>query len=140
MNGLSDNEVTEAEHQERSAHHYSVDCTRANTGLFVGIIVMVFTIISLIVFFVLIKDEKLKDTAITVASLTELSLYCITSVAVLIAMCQVIFSDFFFYLFTKNFFSKFRNILVLTLRDLSSRRGIINDLKSYNSLQLIIVQ
>ena len=95
MNGLSDNEVTEAEHQERSAHHYSVDCTRANTGLFVGIIVMVFTIISLIVFFVLIKDEKLKDTAITVASLTELSLYCITSVAVLIAMCQVIFSDFF---------------------------------------------
>ena len=87
----SDNEVTEAEHQERSAHHYSVDCTRANTGLFVGIIVMVFTIISLIVFFVLIKDEKLKDTAITVASLTELSLYCITSVAVLIAMCQVIF-------------------------------------------------
>jgi len=85
----SDNEVTEAEHQERSAHHYSVDCTRANTGLFVGIIVMVFTIISLIVFFVLIKDEKLKDTAITVASLTELSLYCITSVAVLIAMCQM---------------------------------------------------
>lgn len=94
----SDNEVTEAEHQERSAHHYSVDCTRANTGLFVGIIVMVFTIISLIVFFVLIKDEKLKDTAITVASLTELSLYCITSVAVLIAMCQVIFSDLFFIL------------------------------------------
>ena len=93
----SDNEVTEAEHQERSAHHYSVDCTRANTGLFVGIIVMVFTIISLIVFFVLIKDEKLKDTAITVASLTELSLYCITSVAVLIAMCQVIFLGFIFY-------------------------------------------
>ena len=96
MNGLSDNEVTEAEHQERSAHHYSVDCTRANTGLFVGIIVMVFTIISLIVFFVLIKDEKLKDTAITVASLTELSLYCITSVAVLIAMCQVFLFSFFF--------------------------------------------
>ena len=90
----SDNEGTgEAESEFRSAHHYSVDCTRANTGLFTGIFVMVMTIISLIVFFVLIKSEeqKLRNVAITVASLTELALYCITSVVVLIAMCQVIF-------------------------------------------------
>ena len=33
----------------RSAHHYSVDCARANNGLFTGILVMVFTIILLIV-------------------------------------------------------------------------------------------
>jgi hypothetical protein len=31
-----------------------VDCTRANTGLFIGIFVMVLTIISVIVFFVLV--------------------------------------------------------------------------------------
>ncbi len=76
---------------ERSAHHYSVDCTHANTGLFTGIFVMVLTIISLIVFFVLISspDPRLHDAAITVASMTELSLYCLTTVAVLIGMCQV---------------------------------------------------
>ena len=33
----------------RSAHHYSVDCARANNGLFTGILAMVFTIILLIV-------------------------------------------------------------------------------------------
>merc|ERR1712029_959458 len=47
--------------------------------------------ISLIVFFVLISsdDERLKKAAIEVASLTELALYVVTSVAVLIGMCQM---------------------------------------------------
>jgi cytochrome b561 len=75
----------------RSAHHYSVDCTHANTGLFTGILVMVLTIISLIVFFVLINnnDEGIHDAAITVASLTELALYSITTIAVIVGMLQV---------------------------------------------------
>ena len=70
---------------------YSVDCTHANTGLFTGIFVMVVTIISLIVFFVLISspDPKMHAVAIQVASITELSLYCLTIVAVLVGMCQV---------------------------------------------------
>ncbi len=72
-------------------NHYTVDCTHANTGLFTGIFVLVLTIISVIVFFVLIssKEPELKAAAITVASLTELSLYCLTTVAVLVGMCQV---------------------------------------------------
>ena len=98
----------------RSAHHYSVDCARANNGLFTGILVMVFTIILLIVsqpkmipeynvesspmslssfqvFFVLInnEDEALHDAAITVASITELALYTITTAAVVVGMIQV---------------------------------------------------
>ena len=86
----SENE-TDAESDFRSAHQYSVDCTHANTGLFSGIFVMVLVIISLIVFFVLITSSEvhLHQAAITVASLTELSLYCITSIAVLVGMCQV---------------------------------------------------
>ena len=97
----------------RSAHHYSVDCARANNGLFTGILVMVFTIILLIVsqyendllqinltevlmlflfqvFFVLInnEDEALHDAAITVASITELALYTITTAAVVVGMIQ----------------------------------------------------
>ncbi len=87
----SDGEASEATEAFRSAHHYSVDCTHANTGLFTGIFVMVMVIISLIVFIVLInsKDSVLHDAAITVASVTELALYVCTSVAVLIGLCQV---------------------------------------------------
>lgn len=88
-NGSSDPESQDED--ARSFHHYSVDCTHANSGLFTGIFVMVLVIISLIVFFVLItsNNEGLFNIGIMVASLTELSLYCITTVAVLIGMCQV---------------------------------------------------
>jgi len=84
-------ENPESGYMTKSAHHYSVDCANANTGLFSGIFVMVLVIISLIVFFVLItsEDERLKKAAIEVASLTELALYAVTSVAVLIGMCQM---------------------------------------------------
>lgn len=75
----------------RSGQHYTVDCTHANTGLFFGIFVMVATIIALVVFFVLIdsEDAHLHDMAISVASVTELSLYSLTSIAVLIGIFQV---------------------------------------------------
>ena len=68
-----------------------MDCTHANTGLFFGIFVMVATIIALVVFFVLIDsdDVKLHNMAISVAALTELSLYSLTTIAALIGMCQV---------------------------------------------------
>lgn len=71
---------------------YSMDCSNANNGLFCGIFVMVFTIISLIVFFVLISSEKdgFHSAAITVASMTELILYSVTTVAVVIGIFQVL--------------------------------------------------
>ena len=72
-------------------HRYTVDCSRANNGMFCGIFVMVFTIISLIIFFVLISSpyQHLHDKAITVASLTELTLYSMTILAVVIGMIQI---------------------------------------------------
>lgn len=39
---------------KRSPHHYSVDCAQAHRGLFLGILALVLTIISLILFFVVI--------------------------------------------------------------------------------------
>ena len=36
---------------------YSVDCSKASTGLFWGIVVLTLTIISLILFFVFIREE-----------------------------------------------------------------------------------
>ena len=86
---------------------YSVDCRKASSGLFLGIIVLTVTIISLIVFFVFIShpDPKLRLLAVQVwfskrcscnvdelsqvAAFSELSMYSLTSAAVMVAMCQM---------------------------------------------------
>lgn len=75
--------------QRRSPHHYSVDCTNANNGLFFGIFVLVLSILSMILFFVLIHRDDYKSTAITIVHLTELILYIMTLIAVLIGIIQV---------------------------------------------------
>lgn len=59
----------------RVRHHYSVDCAHANRGLFMGILILVLTIISLILFFVLINNEAYKSLAIMEANIIELSVY-----------------------------------------------------------------
>lgn len=46
-------------------HHFSVDCSHAHRGLFAGILVIVLTIISLIMFFVLASNP---DTIIVRAN------------------------------------------------------------------------
>lgn len=73
----------------RSPHHYSVDCTNANKGLFFGIFVLVMTIVSMILFFVLISREQYRQMAITEIHLSELFLYVLTLGAVLIGIVQV---------------------------------------------------
>jgi hypothetical protein len=45
-------------------HQFSVDCSGAHRGLFSGIILLVATIISLIMFFVLIKEPAHADAAV----------------------------------------------------------------------------
>ncbi len=75
--------------QRRSPHHYSVDCTNANKGLFFGIFVLVLSILSMILFFVLINRDDYKSIAITIVHLAELTLYILTLIAVLIGIIQV---------------------------------------------------
>lgn len=72
---------------QRQYNH--VDCTKANKGLFTGILVLVLSIISIILFYVLISKPSYKGLAITEARITELGLYLLTSVAVAIALIQV---------------------------------------------------
>jgi len=74
---------------KRSPHHYSVDCARAHKGLFVGILALVLTIISLILFFVLISRPELKALAVMEVNICELALYGSATVATLLAMLQV---------------------------------------------------
>ena len=74
-----------------TCQRYSVDCNGSNTGLFCGVMVVVVTIVSLILFFVFItnKDPNLQNLAVQVASFSELALYGLTTVAVMIGMCQM---------------------------------------------------
>ncbi|XP_021931657.1 otopetrin-2 isoform X1 [Zootermopsis nevadensis] len=74
---------------KRHPHHYSVDCARAHKGLFVGILVLVLTIISLILFFVLISRPEFVNLAVMEVNICELTLYAMTTVATLVGMLQV---------------------------------------------------
>jgi len=73
----------------KARHHYSVDCAHATRGLFMGILVLVLTIISLILFFVLINNEEMKEIAILEANIIELSVYSVAIVTILIGMWQM---------------------------------------------------
>ena len=73
----------------RSPHHYSVDCTNANRGLFFGIFILVLSIISMIIFLVLISRDEFKTLAIAEVHLSELILYMMTLAACFIGMIQV---------------------------------------------------
>jgi hypothetical protein len=74
---------------KRHPHHYSVDCARAHKGLFVGILVLVLTIISLILFFVLISRPEFRNLAVMEVNICELTLYTMTTIATLVGMLQV---------------------------------------------------
>ena len=69
----------------------SVDCGDSTRGLFAGIFLLVGTVISLIIFFVLMASANvdLKDVAVRIATATELLLYSIASGAVAACMYQV---------------------------------------------------
>lgn len=66
----------------QSAHHFSVDCARANKGMLAGTLVIVLTIISLIMFYVL--NIPLYYTVATLEiTVCEMILYVVTSLAVI---------------------------------------------------------
>jgi hypothetical protein len=66
-----------------------VDCAQAHKGLFVGILFLVLTIISLILFFVLISRPELITFAVMEVNVCELSLYGMTTMATIVGMIQV---------------------------------------------------
>lgn len=72
-----------------SAHQFSVDCSRAHRGMFGGIMVIVLTIISLIMYFVLHDEPDYKRTAIAEVIYCEIILYILTTLAVLSAFLSM---------------------------------------------------
>lgn len=82
-------DLAQITHYRKSPHYYSVDCAQAHKGLFVGILFLVLTIISLILFFVLISRENLITFAVMEVNVCELSLYGMTTMATIVGMIQV---------------------------------------------------
>lgn len=76
-------------HQSKSAHHFSVDCSRAHRGMFCGVLVIVLTIISLIMYFVLHNEPSYEQLAIAEVTICEILLYCVTTVAVIVAVIKM---------------------------------------------------
>ncbi|XP_026278087.1 proton channel OtopLc-like isoform X2 [Frankliniella occidentalis] len=88
--GNRESREPESPHENgRSASHLSLDCTKAHKGLFAGIVVVVLTIISLILFFVLNEAPGFSDVAMHVVIVCELGLYVVTTLAVLMACYQI---------------------------------------------------
>jgi hypothetical protein len=66
-----------------------VDCHNAHKGLGAGILVLVLTIISLILFLVLHNEEEYKQLAVYEVSLCEMGVYLLCIMAVLACMFKI---------------------------------------------------
>ncbi|XP_024085441.1 otopetrin-2-like isoform X2 [Cimex lectularius] len=72
-----------------TTQHFTVDFANAHKGLFGGIIILVFTIISLIMFYTLIQHEEFFSTAVFQVNLCELVLYALGILASILAMYRI---------------------------------------------------
>ena len=79
----------EAVDRRNSRYMYTMDCSGAHKGLFTGLLVLIVTFISLILFFVLINTEKYHEAALFEAQISELILYVCSSVAAVIGFLQM---------------------------------------------------
>ncbi|PNF22263.1 hypothetical protein B7P43_G02930, partial [Cryptotermes secundus] len=73
----------------RSAHHFTVDCHSSHKGLCAGILVLVLTIISLVLFLVLHSEEEYVKLAVFEVSLCEICIYLLCILAVLVCMLRI---------------------------------------------------
>jgi len=73
----------------RSGQHFTVDCHSSHKGLFAGILVLVLTIISLILFLVLHSEEQYVQLAVYEVSLCEMCIYLLCTLAVLACMLKI---------------------------------------------------
>jgi Otopetrin len=76
-------------HAHKSAYHFSIDCSKAQRGMFAGIVVIVMTIISLIMYFVLHDIEEYVPMAIIEITYYEILLYTVTTGACLLAFFRM---------------------------------------------------
>ncbi|XP_060075584.1 proton channel OtopLc-like [Ylistrum balloti] len=70
---------------DRKRHKISVDCTNSSRGLFIGILVSVSAIITMIAFYVMINLKTFQQTAVVLMLLSEMTMYILTSIGSFLA-------------------------------------------------------
>lgn len=73
----------------KDSHQLSINCAGSNRGMFGGILVLVFTLISLIMYFVLRQEKPYLSTAVIEVNACESIIYLITAAAVIMAMIKM---------------------------------------------------
>lgn len=94
VDGPSEKRDRKISTSERNAHHFSVDCSRAHHGMFAGILVIVLTIISLIMFYVLSKVAQYRTLATLQITCCEIILYVVASMALFAAFAKMRYLQF----------------------------------------------
>lgn len=74
---------------EKGAHTFSLDCSRAHRGMFAGILVIVVGIISLIMFYVLSAEPQYHNLATLEVTISEMILYIVTTAGVCLAFLKM---------------------------------------------------
>lgn len=74
---------------EKGAHTFSLDCSRAHRGMFAGILVIVVGIISLIMFYVLSNEPQYHNLATLEVTVAEMILYIVTTAGVGLAFMKM---------------------------------------------------
>lgn len=78
-----------AHHPQKSAYHFSIDCSKAHRGMFAGIVVIVMTIICLIMYFVLHQHKEYDYLAIKEVTYYEIVIYSVCTTAVIVAFIRM---------------------------------------------------
>jgi len=66
-------------------HRMSIDCAGSSRGLFLGILAFVVSVISLIVFYVLIQNNNFNHNGILIVNVSEITMYSIAIVSTIAA-------------------------------------------------------
>ncbi|KAK3100048.1 hypothetical protein FSP39_013917 [Pinctada imbricata] len=94
--GITQDQVERDIEAKSKAQRINVDCSSSSKGLFLGIFVLVATVISMITFFVLIDSEAYIDTAVKLEHLTEVAIFVVTSISVILAFHRMQYLKFDF--------------------------------------------
>ncbi|KAL8576899.1 hypothetical protein ACOMHN_064683 [Nucella lapillus] len=86
---LRTNSEIEDVEQHLKQHRMSVDCTSSSRGLFLGIFLTVCAIISIIAFYVMVGQPHLRSEALLLTHLSETLIYCLTTLALLMATLRM---------------------------------------------------
>jgi hypothetical protein len=78
--------------QQQHVNTFTIDCGKSTSGLFVGIFVLLFTLISLIIYFIY-KDE-VHNLSVEVSDITELILICLSLLVVVVIVLKLKYHKF----------------------------------------------